>query len=276
MNLTRRNLLGAGLSMGLTGVAGCAARRAGAPANVGDGVVAPSAVFAGTGFDGEDLVVTLVDDHDVTGVNLISPDGSLFAQAPVDIGVTTVRLPILDITPVRWVHYTPGVHELVAVRGNGEPETMEIEMHPDLRIVEVRQYRDGEGADFGLLEVTVENSGSGPSWVHQITYVNAPNWTANDPLSPDPGIIAMHSPNEIADAIIQPGNSQQFIDGAPPILLRNPEISCDQEFEGITIVVGTGDQDKIEKTINVQMGGEAYSAGLVNEYTCSKFSISEI
>lgn len=268
MNLTRRNLLGVGLTMGLTAVAGCTARRAGAPANVGGGVVAPTSMFAGTGFDGEDLVVRLVDDHDVTGVNLISPDGSLFAQMPVDIGVTTVRLPILDITPVRWVHYTPGVHELVAVRGEGEPETMEIEMHPDLRIVEVTQFREGEGGEFGQISIRIRNEGTGPSWVYDVAFENPPSWTGRGKIGDDPGIASFVYP-DTGDLIIQPDQERVYVSGLRPLIIRNSEQTCLLDPQEFKIRVARPLEDPLEKSIRAIIGGNVEPAGLTGQYACS-------
>ena len=115
-SVSRRQVLGGLGAISLSGLAGCARN---SPSGESQPTTAGESVIRGTSFEGMDLVVELRDGHDVSRLNLIAPDGTLFSGAEVATGVRTVRLPILSIEAGgASKHYTPGTHELVAAIGD--------------------------------------------------------------------------------------------------------------------------------------------------------------
>lgn len=269
--LSRRGLLGGGAGVVIGALAGCA----GGSDPPGTGSPSGASVFQALSFDGPDLVVELVDEHAVSRVNLIGPDGSLFGSADVAAGARTVRIELLDIKPegAGMKHYTPGEHELFAV-GEEESASMKVDLVPDLEIVDVRQYREGDGDQvYGRLVVEVENVGSGPTWVYDVTNRNAPNRASNANLGSDPGVLLLEQEGLPESAIITPEESKAFEDVIYPLVFPDSEESrCDLQFD-MTVIVGTPIIDPIEETIRVTTGGESYTAGLTGGYTCSVVSV---
>lgn len=231
----------------------------------------PPSVFRGTSFAGTDLVVDLVEDHGVEQLNLIGPDARLFAQASVAVGENKIELEILNIGQgPSFKHYRPGLHELTAV-GERVQEAQRIEIRPDLRIVNVRQYRDGVLAnELGKLVVEVENIGTGPTWIHSITYRNSPNPRADDSFGNVQGILRLDSPQPPLKAIIGPGKSQEFIGLAFPLLFSSDQsATCEGEYT-ISVYAESPVYDPIHADIQTTLGGDAVPAGITGEYTCSK------
>lgn len=265
--VTRRRWLAVGGSALASLVAGCSGGSEPTPT--------PESVFRGTSFEGTDLVVDLREDHGVSTVNLIAPDGSLFAEADVATGATRVGLEILRIRPASagMIHYVPGAHELVAVSGD-ETETTTVELVPELRIVDVQQFRDGtRGGDFGRLIVEVENTGTGPTWVHDVTHIGAPNRGANVELGRDPGVILLEQDGLPESAIITPGSSRSFEDIVFPLIFRSDDsASCEDQFT-MSVLIGSPVLDPIEQTIQIDVAGEPRTAGLTGQFTCSNVSV---
>lgn len=261
--LTRRTLLASSLGMVMSGLAGCGQ----APAET------PSSPFVETTFDGPELVVRLRDGHEVSRLNLIDSDGELFVTTDVAAGATTARLEILRIEPgSRMKHYTPGVHTLVAV-GEDEERSVELEMEPSLRVVEVQQYRAGtEASDLGRLAVTVENVGTGPTWVYTISYIDPPNWTAGFDVDFDPGAPQLHVPTDPRESIINPGTIREFVGPTSPILLSTdstPECNGSSEF---TLVIGQAIGNPLETGVAVSYDGQFTWVGITDDYVCSDVS----
>lgn len=224
----------------------------------------------GTSFDGPDLVVSLRDGHGVSQLNLIGPDGDLFGEADVAAGVTTARLQLLRIEPGSGMkHYAPGLHTLVAI-GDAAEESVPIELRPSLRIVNVEQYRDGTTpADLARLALTIENTGSGPTWIYEITYEEAPNSYANNILGTDSGITQISIPEEIDDLILTPGDSGVFVGNSYPVVFSTNDAPYCQGEEEFTLIVGIGSGEPIVNDIHSTIGGEALPAGFNGEYTCT-------
>lgn len=267
---SRRQLLKAGLSTGAAALAGCASD--GDPPGSPPSTSLPDdSVFRDVSFEGPHLVVGLREDHGVTGLNLIAPDGSTFAQTDVATGATTVRLKILDVR--NGLHYSPGEHELVAVLEGGS-ESRVLKLNPELQVEEIRQYRQGSSAsDLGKLAVILNNVGTAPTWVYDITYRNAPNETSNDPLADDPSIPQISQPETSEDLIISPDTEQTYVGSTVPFLFVNEgNQSCSGERE-VTVLVGVAEGKPLEQGIRASIGGETRSAGLTGEYTCTSISV---
>jgi hypothetical protein len=258
--------------VGLAGMAGCADEATSGPSS--DTQTGGRSVVQDVAVDAGHLVVRLREDHDVTGVTLIAPDGTLFTEHSVAVGVTTVRLELLDIQPGLggYDHYEPGEYELVAVRDQ-ESVRVPVDLQPDLRIVSVRQYRDGDRpSDLGKLVVEVENVGTGPTWVHDITYRDAPNWVVNNPLSSDPGILKLTQPTNPTDAILSPNGSSSFVGITTPILFVGDSTPSCSSVSDFSVIIGTAVRRDLEVQIRAMVSGTAQLAG-PREYTCDEISV---
>jgi hypothetical protein len=268
MRLSRRDFVGAAC-LGVAGLAGC----------LGDGggtgnsptAIPTDSPITETGFDGTDLVVDLRDDHSVSRVNLIDPEGTLFRGTDVAVGETSVRIKILDIRPGLggYEHYEPGTYELVAVEGE-ESSSVTVELEPEIRVVDVKQYREGEfPSDLGKLAVTVENVGTGPTWVYNITYENSPNSNANIPLESDPGVPQIIEPRMPQDLIIAPGAERTFVSNLTPNLFRT---NGSRECSGSStyyIQIGIASGQYLIQNVTASFSGDPIAVGLVGQYTCS-------
>lgn len=271
--LSRRAFLATGVVTGMSLFAGCLGEAEESPPGPGD----PSAnsEIRDVRFDGGDMVVELRDGHAVTRVNLIDPDGETYTSVDVPRGETTSRLQLLDIRPGLggYEHYEPGSYELIAVHGE-EATSMDVDLVPDLHIVDIDQYRDGDrNEDLGKLAVTVVNRGTGPTWVYDITTKNAPNQSANDPLVDDPGVPRIDQPETPSELIIQPGSQMTVVGIAVPFLFVDQDLQeCSGEYE-FTVRLGVATGDLLDRDLSSTVNGEVHSAGLTGQYTCSRITI---
>ena len=270
-SVSRRQVLGSIGAVSLSGLAGCAWS---SPPDESQPTTSGESVIRGTSFEGMDLVVELRDGHDVSRLNLIAPDGTLFSGAEVATGVRTVRLPILSIEAGgASKHYTPGTHELVAVVGD-ETRSHSIDLRPDLAITDIRQYREGSGGDYGKLIVTVENTGSAPTWIYSIVYEDAPNYEANVELWETPSIPVLTSPEDQKESIVYPSESQEYVSQSTPILFDDEsQQKCNEEEIEMTIVVGVATTSSLQKQVVVRADGELVSAGVLGRYTCNRIRV---
>jgi len=238
-SITRRQLLQTGLTSLSVGIAGCAGR---VLDDAGE-EVARNSVFEETSFDGADLVVQLRENADISTVNLVGPDGQLFTSASVAAGVTRVRLRLFDMLSGR--RYSPGEHTLVGVQGGEEVASATLDLRPELEIVAVEPYTGGRDVPLnrGNLVVTVENVGTGPTWVYYVGYEGAPWESANE--FPSERLIRyqpevyLQLPETTAGRIISPAESQQLLGRHSPLLLPRG-IPCDGQTLEIIAIVKTG------------------------------------
>ncbi|QSG05127.1 hypothetical protein [Halapricum desulfuricans] len=190
-----------------------------------------------------DLVVTLPDGHDIEELTLVDPDGQHFATRPIQTGVTQARFELLD--PRLWgadyVHYEPGTYELVGV-SEERTEKQEIPLEPDIRIADVRQPTgSGISGEESLIEVEVENLGTGPTWIYEITYADAPYWGANNEMGDNPGQVYLISPNPNQATILEPKEKGRYVGFGRPLLFESESACHGTQVEfGIQIGLGTG------------------------------------
>ncbi|WP_435365788.1 hypothetical protein [Haloarchaeobius sp. DYHT-AS-18] len=230
------------------------------------------------GFDGMDLVVGLQPDAAVSKLNLISPDGTAFASKSVTRGATTVRIPILDADTGfnEPKHYTPGLHELVVITEESA-ERIPVSLEPDIQLVNVRVNSDATNIeDRGKLEFTVENVGTGPTWVFDITYEDAPNSRANIPLNEYPGFARFEWPNETRDFVVGPAEQRSFVDDLNPLRFPGQEYSgCDLGTFEIRAKIGVANGDLIEADIKSEIGGAEINRNMYAKYGCDE-SVVEV
>ncbi|MFT4963858.1 MAG: hypothetical protein ACI9PP_001135 [Halobacteriales archaeon] len=255
-SISRRRLLAWSGTALLAGVAGCSGTN-----NPGNGTESPTgtssppadSVFEEVEFTGPNLVVTLAEDHDVDRLNLIAPDGSTFEQTTVAEGATTADLQILYKS---GGSYDTGEYELVAVRGESS-DTMSIELRPELSVVDVEpEVDESDQNSTGRLFITVENTGSGPTWVYNIGFRNAPYSNAPEVIEGD-GIAdtRFERPQDPQEEFLQPNTEQRFLKGRGVLIISDDDsVSCEGGSVELTVVVQTPHGD-VEQPIRADLTG---------------------
>jgi hypothetical protein len=231
-------------------------------------------VFEDISFDGGSMVVRLREGHDVSQVNLIAPDGTSFAQATVPTGATTVRMKLLAIRQGSYLHYSLGPHKLVAVTDT-DAISVDLDLKPDLEITEVSQPRSIAGSDdYGRLELRIGNTGTAPTWIYDITYQGAPNFSADTELSSQPGIPRLHDLETPDETIIPPGAIKSYIGAKVPLAFPGDDpTGCSLEEHRFSIRVGVASGDVLLRDVQASVSGEREPVGIVGEYVCTDVSI---
>lgn len=265
---SRRAFLGSVGTALASGVAGCLGDGGASTATAGDDVIED------TSFDGRFLVVELAPDNEVSQLNLIGPEGSAVAQTNVAAGETRAKLELMKIQPEpSYKHYTSGIHELVAVTGNQEVSN-NLELLPKFLLTDMSQYREGDkNSQLGNVKFTLKNTGTAPTWVYDIVFSGAPNSSANENLSGNPGVPLLTQPDEKQALVTEPGNERTYVSGNIPFLFENEEQqTCEGRFE-ISSKIGFPTLNPLSVRMRVDVGGEEQSAGLTGEYTCSNLEM---
>lgn len=282
MSPTRRAYLRVGIAAGLAALAGCANRSADSSTET-DGTPAPgtnSGPFRDLSFEGGNLVVALAPEHNLSGVTLIAPDGTIFEQVAVATGVRTVRIPVLDPQPDDggYRHYTPGVHELVGVDAEGdEVGSRVVPMQPKIELVGIEQYRSGDRpSDFGSLVVTVENTGTAPTWVYDITYRDAPNFAADTELGENPGVLSVKTTSETTSVLAPPNGRSSYIDATSPLVFNRDRFAGCSAGLRFSALIGIANGEVLEAQVAGTIDGDALSVGLVDEYVCSEVRLTVV
>lgn len=213
----------------------------------------PDSVFEAISFEGPNLVVSLEPDHNVSRLNLIAPDGSTFRQTDVAEGATTVRMQILFVS---GGSYEAGEYELVAVKGKSS-ESMSLTLRPDIRVIDVVPERsEDDQQSTGRLLVTVENTGSGPTWVYNIGFRNAPYPNAPQVLKGEGvAITGFERPENSKEQFLAPNAQQVFLKERPVIVISDSdEVSCQGSTLELRVVVQTPHGD-VEQPIRAHLSG---------------------
>ena len=270
-SLTRRAFLRAGLGASATGLAGCG------KSNAESSTATPSpqeddSVFDGVAVEGDFLVVDLAETDDLSAVNLIAPDGTLYRKRSVEPGVRTVRFRLIELELSQSTHYPPGEYELVAV-ADEVVESRPLELRPELRIRDVTQYRGEDSIDKARLAVVVENTGTAPTWIYDIAYRNAPYREANDRVASSRDIPRLVEPQELGALFVYPGEKKRFVGLEQPLRFMGEEtIDCKRSVD-LTIILGLGAGTPIEQHLRVTIDGSSIPLGMRRGYSCSGFSV---
>jgi len=253
-SISRRRLLAWSGTAILSGVAGCSGTN-----NPGSGTDSPTgtssppadSVFEEVEFTGPNLVVTLAEDHDVDRLNLIAPDGSTFEQTTVAEGATQVEMQIVFKTGDT---YSAGEYDLVAVSGESS-ESMTVGLQPEIQVVDVEpEFDEDDGYSSGRLFVTVENVGTGPTWVYNIGFQNAPYRNAPQVID---GVAdtTFEQPEDSDKEFLAPETQRTFLKRRGVLVIDdNDDVSCEGDTAELTVVVQTPHGD-IEQPIRVQLSG---------------------
>ncbi|WP_436932829.1 twin-arginine translocation signal domain-containing protein [Halosimplex halobium] len=266
---SRRQFLKGGLALTAAGLAGCSSGST--------GTATPASIFRETSVSGNSLRVTLRENHDVSKVNLIGPSGSVFQSAQVATGATTVELGLFDYR--RGWHYTPGEHTLVAVADGEEVESTTLPLTPELEITNVEPYTGGRPtpSNRANLLVTVENTGTGPTWVYYVGYENAPHSAANRIPTTDYArstpLLNLEKPQSEDEVILQPGNSTVLRGIRSPLLLSEDD-HCNGLEVNLTVIVPTGVGENGQRELRAVLDGDPVRANFRG--TCSDIQIESL
>ncbi len=268
--VSRRTLLKAGVLGSVTALAGCTQDDDAADATTSTSA-SENLVFRDVSFDGPYLIVRLREDHAVTKLNLIAPDGSLFTRTGVPEGVTRASLQLLDVGAGK--HYIPGQHRLTAVTPGQDSASTSVDLVPELKIVNVRQYSSGRSTpgNRGNVVVRVENRGTGPTWIYNIAYENALYDAANSlDVSPNLPTANLALPKTAAETVLHPNESQEFMGSIPPFLITNSE-ACDGRSSKTVVIAQAAGNSTTRRLVRASYSGELLSANF--QASCSEVSI---
>jgi len=254
---SRRHVLQRGIGLAAVGVAGCSSL------NPVDGTGRATTIQE-TSVSGDSLIVDLHEEHEVTKLNLIGPSGSIFRSTPVAEGTTTAEIGLFDYDQ-GW-HYTSGEHSLAAVSEEGqEIESRIVPLEPELELTNVEQYTGGRPtpSNRGNLLVTVENKGTGPTWIFNMGYEDAPNPPANNVRTNEyvrmnPGL-NLQKPKAEKDTILSPGDSAAFLGTRSPFLLSE-DGHCDNMAIDLTVIIFSGVGDNQRERLHATLNGELLEA----------------
>ena len=272
--MTRRHFLRLGIGGSVAGLAGCGGGEAESPPTTS---TEEESVFSSVGVDGDFLVVEVAGSDALSTVNLIAPDGTLYGAERIQSGVRTVRFRLIELDLSQSSHYTPGEYELVAVSGGATVESESIELRPEFRIREIEHYANSQvPLSYTRLAVTVENTGTAPSWIYDVAYRNAPNPGANDEVNQYRAIPSLVAPTELEDLILHPNETQTYVGSEQPIRFEGADqFECSRSFK-MSIILGTAANEQVEEQVRISLGGSAHSLGRVRGHTCSQASIERL
>jgi hypothetical protein len=267
---SRRAFLTGTVGAGI-GLAGC-----GSSSSV-EGLRTPTfeSVVSGVTVESQEIVLSL-SSSDVTEAVLIGPDGTAFDSQTVETGERTVRFQIieLDLSLSRYSHYTPGMYEIFVV-ADDEEFSQSLSLVPELQITAVEQYRDGErDIDLSRLAFTVENVGTGPTWVYDFAFEGAPNYTANGTLSDNYEILYLQLPTTADDAILSPSEAQRYVTSAWPLALPEDSDGCVGGELRFLTQIGVADGNHLSTELIADFSGESYTVGIAEEVVCTDVSVS--
>ena len=232
-------------------------------------------IVSGVTVESQEVVLRL-SSSEVTEAVLIGPDGTAFDSQTVETGERTVRFPIieLDVSQGSYSHYTPGTYELVIV-ADDEEFSQQLPLVPELQITAVEQYRDGEApVDLSRIAFTIENIGTGPSWVYDVGFEGSPNFTADDELSGYPGIPDLEEPTTEAELLLAPDVEQRYIDGSNPLSPRTSEYTCQSSIPSFVSRVGVADGSILSAELNPTFGGDSISFGFSDRFVCTEVELN--
>lgn len=196
-----------------------------------------------------DLAVELGESTDVTRLNLVTPDGSLFGQTGVPSGTTKATLTIAGATAMESIE--PGEHTLVALNGSDTIGEHTFSFAPAVSIGEIVSGSEGDDLSELGLAVTLENTGNAPVFLSKLVWENGPQTVRQSwDTSPYDG--------EAVRRFVDP-------DGETTIVLeefRDPGFDCSDGFtEEATVSADLSPGDNPSRTV-------AFEYGMVDNEQC--------
>lgn len=285
--LSRRHVLSTGGTALVVGLAGCFdGGGTGTSSPTGNMTPPPGSVFEEFSFEvrgdkfaaATDLVVRLQSDHQLDTVNLIGPDGSLFASSTVATGARTVRLEVLAVrTMSSYSHYSVGEHTLVGAREGEEQTALPIDLRPVLDVTAIVPHKEEVGNErqfFGNVAVTIKNRGTAPTWIYQLDFPDAPN--ASPEQSDGPAHLEIIQPATVTEMILAPEDRREFVPlNKQPFQFRQADDTTSEQLcDGQTVVTPTvvyTPVGMVSQTVEARFAGEASHRFAVDEkYVCTE------
>jgi len=259
-----------GLTGSSLGLAGCASR------GEAGGLTGPTfdSLVSDVSIGSRDVVVELASS-DVTEVVLIAPDGTVFDSQQVQTGASTVRFQIIEFDSGSNItsHYLPGTYNLVVVADDSDFR-QELSLVPDVQITGVRQYREGNSSfDLARIVFTAKNAGTGPTWVYDATFEDAPNYTANNDLINEPSIPYVELPTSEGDYIMSSGEEQSYLITSNPLAFPETESNYERQFQPFVMQIGIADSSSIETTLIPTYGGNQVALSQVDRVVYSRVGL---
>lgn len=270
--LSRRGLLALGAGT-LATLAGCQSVRSRTKRPETTTMV-PSTFPGSVSVEGRNLVVDFSDDHDIETIRLIDPDGRLFGSRPVPTGVRRVEFELLDpkLLGSDYDHYEPGVYDVLAIDSDEDVFRHSIALQPDIRVLNVEQYRAEDGPALAKIRLTVENTGTAPVWLYDMSFQESPYWGANEDLDDSIGLPRFSSPTVDEFHLLEPMQTARYVSFGRPLLFETQSDCSDQIFQfEVNIGVSTG--QVLRETVTIRTGGEPRRDILRDRWACTVVEI---
>ncbi|WP_207589902.1 hypothetical protein [Halomontanus rarus] len=247
-NWTRRTVIG-GIATGLiTALSGCTGSSDG--------------VFEDVFVEETALVLEFTSESPVEQVNVIRPDGELFAERELPAGSSRETIEI-------GTDYQPGEYEILGLEDGEERARESIVIEPDVQITDLRLGRNHPEAMYedasdrvaqSEVIVILENNGTGYEQVTKLSFTG----DVPRPTSDDHGGSGIYDTNSDvrsdADSIlISPGEEVTIYSSSRPFLLIDGQVSCSPDTvsgEFVTTIETAVRGDDLTETYEIEYTGE--------------------
>lgn len=257
--LTRRRVLLASAGIGAA-LAGCSS-------DPSSSAPSESPSPSGGGFRavrtaGMSLVVEL-GETTLDSVSVVAPDGTSFAEEPVQAGVSTVEIQL-------GTAYEPGEYRVLGVADGESVAETRLEIRPELEIVEVgvgANHLDRMPSELGTTAeqeafVRIRNAGTGPQSITQLAFqgqVPNPEETPSDPE--ESGIFNQSTGRGSVESIlVAAGEEVTLFSTSLPFSFEGDGVDCDSEPIDAEFTV----------SVQVEIGSETVSQVYPISYSASE------
>jgi len=191
-------------------LAAAASGMAGALAGCGTATSSDADPFETVTVEGTGLAITLASRPRVDEIELRSPDDTTFVRQRLDPEGDRATLPLIETSYTATPeHYRAGENTLVASRDGERVGQRTVSLSPDVRLTDMR-LADGTGFN---PTVTVENAGTGPTFLTYLGFDNVPNPTS--PAAETTGL-----PEERGVGVPLPPATREVRSGSMPFAFR--------------------------------------------------------
>ncbi|MBX0326037.1 twin-arginine translocation signal domain-containing protein [Halomicroarcula sp. F13] len=225
-------------------------------------------------FEGEHLVLTATEEFRGTELHVVDPTETVWAKTETEPTTGKARIRLLDVDGVgEDNHYSPGMFRFVFEPRGEDPHTERVDLVPDISVVGVEQFQEEIPLGFGRIAIEFQNSGTGPTWVSDITYEEAPNYAANDDLSENT-YPALYGIEDVTEAIIYPESTEIFLSRRVPLrFLTESDHDCSPSEFSMTLIASTPNANPLRYRIEGSKGGKPESVSLIDAYVCSDVQV---
>jgi len=260
---TRRTALRIAATSAIGTVAGCLNGTTNNPSQTDDTQSPDPEEFERIAIEETTLVVELAQDTDLDQLNLIQPNGELFAKREIAAGARQASIEL-------GMDYQSGDYGIVGLAGDETVVETTLSVEPDLQILEMGIGRnqpdemwDGEEADISdEAFVTIENRGTGPDSITKLLFIGdipypsdeeGTNYANNADVS---GIYDPRTDSEVEDVLIESGEQLKLYSSRSPFaFVPGAAITCKDEQQSgeFSMTLETQvDGDRLSKTYDIQ------------------------